>query len=107
MPYGVAKSWYPTHLASEVAKRYLEAIKKYPPDDSISTPLIPVAVKTTKKGIETMAIIEIKKGKLEEAFIRAGNMMAMFNDIEGFEYSIERWATLSEALVTIGMKPPE
>ena len=107
MPYLVIKSWYPTHLASEVAKRYLEVVQKYPPDNTLGETLVPVAVKTTKKGIKTMSIYEIKEGKLEEANTRAGNAMAMFNDIEGYEYSVERWATVSEAMAAIGMQAPE
>ena len=64
---------------------------------------MPAAVITTLQGIKVIGIIEVKKGKLEDAMIRVANMMAMFFNIEGFEYTMERHATVEEALKTIGM----
>jgi len=103
MPYIFITSVYPSDKVNEVAKRYLEAITKYPPDDSLGTQLVPAAVITTLQGIKTIGIIEVKKGKLEDAGTRVANMMAMFFSIPGFEYTIERYATLEEAMKAIGM----
>jgi hypothetical protein len=103
MPYIFTTSVYPSDKATDVAKRYLEAITKYPPDDSLGTPIVPAAVITTLQGIKVIGITEVKKGKLEDAMIRVANMMAMFFDIKGFEYTMERYATLEEAMKTIGM----
>ena len=33
---------------------YLKAITKYPHDDSLGTPVVPVAVKTTLEGIKVI-----------------------------------------------------
>lgn len=112
IPYFVIKSWFPSHLASKVAKRYLEVIQKYPPDNTLWEMLVRNAIKTTKKGIKTLTICEIKEGKLEEANTLIGNLMAMFIDIEGHEYSIETWATDSEApvwgpIILRGRQAPE
>jgi len=109
MPYLVIKSWYPTNLISETTKKYLEVVQKYPPATiaAIGETLVPVASKTTKKGVKTMSIYEVTEGKLEEALTLASNAMAMFNDFEGYEYSIETWATVSEALAVQGIKAPE
>ena len=103
MPYIFTTSMYPSDKAPEVAKRYLEAIAKYPPDASLGTQIVPAAVITTLQGIKVIGIIEVKKGKLEDAMVRVANMMAMFFNIEGFEYTMERYATVEEALKTIGM----
>ena len=70
MPYIFTTSLYPSDKAPEVAKRYLEAIAKYPPDADLGTQLVPAAVTTTLQGIKVVGIIEVKKGKLEDAMAR-------------------------------------
>ena len=106
MPYIIVTSRYPSHKAQEVVERYLEAIKEYPPDESLATEVVPAAVKTTEQGIRVMGIMETKAGKLEEALDRAINVMAMYLPIEGFEYSIDTHSTVSEAVASIGMSLP-
>jgi hypothetical protein len=103
MPYIITTSLYPSDKAPEVAKRYLEAIAKYPPDARLGTQIVPAAVTTTLQGIKVIGIIEVKKGKLEDVVARTAKMMAMFFSIQGFEYTIERYATVEEAMKVIGM----
>jgi len=103
MSYIFTTSLYPSDKATEVAKKYLEAITKYPPDDSLGTQIVPAAVTTTLQGIKVIGITEVKKGKLEDAVTRTANMMVMFHSIQGFEYTMERYATLEEAMKTIDM----
>ena len=103
MPYIITTSMYPSDKGEEVAKRYLEAMAKYPPDASLGTQIVPAAVKTTLQGIKVIGITEVKKGKYEDALIRTENMMAMFFSIQGFEYTIDNYATVEEALKIIGM----
>jgi hypothetical protein len=107
MPYLVTTSLYPSDKAPEVAKRYLEALTKYPPDENLGTELVPAAVKGTHQGIDVIGISEVKKGKLEEAYLRTVNMMAMFHTIPGFEYTIETYLKVEEALAVIGMSIPK
>ena len=106
MPYIINTSVYPSDKAKEVAERYIEVIGKYPPDENTGTPVVPVAAKTTNQGLKVMTITEVKTGKLEDALNRAVNAMAMFNDIEGFEYTIDIYMTLSEGMATLGMSMP-
>jgi hypothetical protein len=103
MPYIFTTSMYPSDKVNEVAKRYLEAMAKYPPDASLGTLIVPAAVITTLQGIKTIGIMEVKKGNLEDAMARVANMMSMFFSIQGFEYTMERYATVEEAMKTIGM----
>ena len=103
MSYIFTTSLYPSDKAVEVAKKYVEAITKYPPDDSLGTQLVPAAVTTTLQGIKVIGIIEVKKGKFEDQMTKLQNMMAMFHSIQGFEYTVERYATVEEAMKTIGM----
>jgi hypothetical protein len=106
MPYIIVTTQYPSHKAQEVAETYLEALKKYPPDESLGTPVVPAAVKTTLEGIKVMGIIEAKAGKFEEAVDRTIKEMAMYLPIKGLEYSIDTWASVSEAMSSIGMSMP-
>ena len=106
MVYIITHSNYSSHLATAVAKRYLEMLQKYPPDP-LGENIVPAAVKRTEDGIHVTTVTEVTKGKLEEALERTQNQLAMFNDLEGVEVSLEVYMTVSEALTTIGMKLPE
>jgi len=106
MPYIIVTSIYPSHKAQQVGETYLETLKKYPPDESLTTEVVPVAAKITLQGIKAISIVEPKAGKLEEALERVGNEMTMFMPIEGFEYSVETYGTASEAMSSIGMSVP-
>jgi len=101
--YIFTTSLYPSDKAVEVTKKYLEAITKYPQDNSLGTQIVPAAVVTTLKGIKVVGIIEVKKGKFEDQMATLQKMMAMFHGIQGFEYAIERYSTVEEAMKAIGM----
>jgi hypothetical protein len=107
MPYIITTSLYPSDKGSEVAEKYLEAIQKYPPDENLATQVVPAAVKATHQGVRVVGIVEVKEGKLEEAYTRAVNMMVMFQSIAGFEYTMEIYFKVEEALSLIGMSLPE
>ena len=103
MPYIIVRSWYPNHKADEVAKKYLEVIEKYPPDESITKEIVPVAVNVTRDGIETLSIDEVETQKVYDALNRAGRFLAEFRNIVDYNYEIKTWAKVEEALDTIGM----
>jgi hypothetical protein len=106
MPYLVTTSMYPTDKGTEVGKRYLEALSKYPPDENLAINVVPAAVKATPQGIRVIGIVEVKKGKLEEAYTRTVSMMVMFHNIEGFEYTVDIYLKVEEAMPLIGMSLP-
>lgn len=107
MPYIISFTKWPSDKASEVIKIAIEVAQKYPPDDSLGEPVVPNAVKGSLEGLRTLSVTEVKEGKLEEALTRAMEILAMYGtQIEGFEYSIEVWATLAEAYASIGKTPP-
>lgn len=107
MAYLVTTSLYPSDKAMEVAERYLEMLKEYPPDEALGTQVVPAASKTTHQGVKVLGVTEVKQGQLEAAMERVQNALAMFLNIPGFEYSIDIYATAAEAMATIGMKLPE
>ena len=103
MPYIIARCWYANHLADEVAKKYLETMEKYPPDESLSKTIVPAAVSSTRKGLQTITIGEVNRQKLGEALERDSLFMAEFRNINGFRFEIRPWSTLEEAMKQIGM----
>ena len=106
MPYVVVRTLWPFSKREELIKKVIEAMKKYPEDNSIAEQKVS-ATKSTLEGINTMTIWEVKKGKLEEGLERIGNALAIYAEIEGFTYHYEIWLTQIEAYSKIGRKPPE
>lgn len=106
MPYIVVTGWYPTDIGEEVAKKYFEMLKQYPFDRSLGKETIPVAVTTNKKGIIVLSVMDVKEGKLEDAYNWVGSRMVLFQSIKGYEYKIRVWSTIVEALELIGMSSP-
>jgi hypothetical protein len=96
-------STYPNDKAKEAATIYLKAMKKYPDNNSLATPLVPVAVRSTLIGIKVISIYDVKKGKFEDAEALAVNRMVMFNDIQGYRWSVKPYWNLEDALKLIGM----
>ena len=103
MGYLITHCWYANHLADEVAKKYLETMEKYPPDESLAKTIVPAAVSATRKGIKSITIDEVERPKLGEALERGALFMAEFRNINGFRYEIRSWANLEEAMKQIGM----
>jgi len=93
MVYLVIKMFYPSHKAEEVAQVSQEMTKKYPPDMSIYDYVVPASGRATEKGLEGMSVLKLKEGKFDAAAKRIVSIMAMFNKIEGFEYSVEIWSS--------------
>ena len=103
MPYIITRIWYPPSKADEAAKKYLEVMEKYPPDESLGKLVVPVAISSTKDGLEGLSITEVEGGKLGDVFNRTVTMMVEFRNIEGFNYEIKAWSTAEEALERIGL----
>ncbi|NVM28934.1 MAG: hypothetical protein HWN65_08820 [Candidatus Helarchaeota archaeon] len=107
MVYLFVHSTYPISKAKDVGKKYLEVVKKYPPDRSLGKEVIQAAVRASPKGISVIGVSEVKKGKYTEALIRIGKTMQMYADIDGFNYSVVTRVNLVEAMGIIDMTPPE
>ena len=106
MPY-IVKAWYPTDINIEVVEKYLEVVKEFPFDRSLGKETIPVTSNTNRNGIEVISVMEVKQGKLEEAWTWVGNRMTPFQEIKGFEYDMRLWNTLVEGLEGSGYALPE
>jgi hypothetical protein len=103
MPYIFSTMLYPRNKGMEVAKMFFEAAKKYPDDGSLGKTLVPGALRSTYQGLESVAVIKVNKGKLDESLQRLGSFMPMFNDIEGFQSKVEVYSTISEVFKSFGL----
>ena len=107
MPYIIVYINYPSDLNTEVTERFFEMVKKFPFDKTLGKETVPVASNTTTRGIEVIGVVEVKKGKLEEAWKWARKRMNLFQSIKGLEYDMRLWNTISEALEGTGYTHPE
>ncbi|MHA1932265.1 MAG: hypothetical protein ACW96X_06970 [Promethearchaeota archaeon] len=106
MPYIIVFVKFPSHIANEVSKRFMESLQKFPDDNSLGEVLVRSAVKTSIEGVNVLTVTRVNEGKLEDALRNTNNQIAFFVDIEGYEASIEVWGTVQETLATLGMKMP-
>jgi len=102
----VTEVWYPPGTESKAGKKYLEVMKKYPDDKSISTPVVPFMVNTTRNGTHTMSIYQVKRGMWEKATDLATKRMLEFSVIEGIRYEIRSYLTAPEAMANINLEMP-
>ena len=103
----VTTTWFPVGKSSEVGKIYLEILKQFPPDKTISKAIVRVGVRTTKDGMKSFSIYEIKEGKLKEFMDNYYKQILMFSEIEGYRSEMEFYMSGAEALPLIGLDMPE
>ncbi len=103
----VTTTWFPAGKSSEVGKKYLEVLKQFPPDKTIAKVIVRVGVRTTKEGMKSFSIFEIKEGKLKEFMDIAYKQILMFSEIEGYRSEMEFYMSGAEALPLIGLEMPE
>ena len=107
MPYVMVTSTFPANKSREVAKTYLEVVKKYPVDKTLEKQIFQGAIRSNEDGITTVGITEPKPGKMDEFMVRLQESMVMYHNIEGLKYKIEVWYSVVEAMGMLGMKAPE
>ena len=100
-------SSYPTDIREEAVEAYFKMLKEMPFDKSLGKETIQVAVTTNPRGVESLSIMNVKEGKLTEAYLWTFKRMSYFQLIKGFEFKIRVWTTIVEALETINRKLPE
>ena len=103
----VTTTWFPVGKSSEVGKIFLEVLKQFPPDKTIAKAIVRVGVRTTKDGMKSFSIYEIKEGKLKEFMDNYYKQILMFSEIEGYRSEMELYMSGAEALPLIGLEMPE
>ena len=103
----VTTTWFPVGKSSEVGKIFIEVLKQFPPDKTIAKAIVRVGVRTTKDGMKSFSIYEIKEGKLKEFMDNYYKQILMFSEIEGYSSEMEFYMSGAEALPLIGLEMPE
>ncbi len=103
MPYIVIKTCFPNERATEAAKKYLEVVEKYPPDETLEKVILDSAIDADENGLHGLSIIEPQEGKLEEALKRTETIMVEYLSVPDYRWEIKIWSTPEEALKYIGM----
>lgn len=108
MVYIMLTSWVRPDKGRAFGKIVLEAIKKFPSDESISK-LIIQAASIDEEGIKAFAISEVVKGKISEALKRSSNLALFYAEAigEGFKSKIQTLMSAMEAMSVIGLEMPE
>ena len=101
----VSESWFPANKSAEIGKIYLEVMKKYPDDRSISK-VIARSINTEKEGIHTLVISAVKPGKVKEAMDITTNRLLMLSSIEGYQFQIYVAYELAEAMPLVRLQAP-
>ena len=109
MPYIFTFAKWPSDKSTEVVKKAIEGANKFPHDESAWDDLTPGnAIKATGDVIEAISVLNVTKGRLEEAYFHMQKVMNFYaTAIQGLEYRIEVWSNTEEAYSSIGQKPPE
>lgn len=90
---------YPTTLAKEFGKKFLELSKTKGPD-WLKVKLVYVTADGKLKGY---AIYEVDDDKVLKAEVEIIKRLSIYFDIDGFEFKIERLLEPKEALPIIGL----
>ncbi|MBY9014171.1 MAG: hypothetical protein KGD68_00625 [Candidatus Lokiarchaeota archaeon] len=104
----VTQHWWPHGASSKVGKIYLEAMKKYPDDKTISKPILRSAIWAVKDGSFSITVSSIQSGKVKESMDLAMKRLLMLAEsIDGFKYEIHIAYDLVEGMPLIGLAAPE
>jgi hypothetical protein len=106
MVFIVIEAWYPAKVVQLVAKKYLEVMQKYPPDESQGEMILLPVQKATKEGIRVIMAWKSKDGKEKDSMMTLAKAQLMYSDIEGYKWSMDTYVDIIEAYSIIGMKGP-
>ena len=102
----VIESWYPPKVSQLVAKKYIEVMQKYPPDESLGEVALDPILRVTKDGIHAIYAWKCKEGKIKDSLMTLSKVQLMYADIEGYQWSMDTYIDVFEAYSIIGMKGP-
>jgi hypothetical protein len=104
----VTQTWYPISQAENAGKAYLEAMKKFPSDRTLTKSILQSGVKIEKEGIHAIAISSVKEGKTKEAMdLITKRLLILAKGVENIKTSMDVYFDLTEAMPIIGLTAPE
>jgi hypothetical protein len=107
MVFIVIEAWYPEKVVQLVAKKYIEVMQKYPPDESRGEMVLLPVQRATKDGIHVIMAWQCKEGKIKDSLMTLAKTQLMYADIEGYKWSMDTYVDVVEAYSIIGMKGPQ
>jgi len=107
MPIIVIDSHYPPSKNQDVLAAWLGALENYTRPKDLGKPLMENAVSSGYDGIRVFSAFQTNPGKYEEAAAYFRKFMTSFFHIEDYYYEMSTWATIEEAMESIGAKMPE
>ncbi len=106
MVYVVSNVSYPSDKSKEVAAKWMENLKKFPPDPSVGKTIL-VLVRPSNKGVHVISVGKPEKGKLEEYILRATQSGEDMTSVIGFTYELKVYLDYTEAYKALDMSPPK
>lgn len=104
----VTQHWWPHGQSAKVGKVYLDVMKKFPDDKSISKPILRSAIWSLKDGMFSTTVGTIQPGKLKESMDLANKRLLMLAEsVEGFKFEIHIAYDLVEGMPLVGLTAPE
>ena len=105
--YIVTRHFWPHGESAKVGKIYLDVMKKYQDDKSISKPLVRSAIWNTMKGTFSLTIYTIQPGKVKESMdLAMKRLLELAEKIDGFKYEIRIAYDLVEGMPLVGLAAP-
>ena len=103
----VTQHWWPHGESEKVGKIYLDVMKKFPDDKSISKPILRSAIWAVKDGMFSTTISAIQPRKVKESMNLAMKRLLMIaTSVDGFRYEIHIANDLVEGMPIIGLEAP-
>lgn len=96
-------AWFPPNKSPEVARKHLEIAQKFP--RAPFEKRLMGGTTADRNGIKDIMIIEVEKGKYEEALNLTARRLLEYFDIEGYRYEVETLLTLEEGMALLGLAP--
>lgn len=104
----ITQHWWPHGQSVKVGKAYLEVMKKFPDDKSISKPVLRSAIWALKDGMYSTTVSVIQPGKVKESMDLAMKRLLMVAEsIDGFKYEVHIAYDLVEGMPMVGLTAPE
>ena len=104
----VTQHWWPHGKSEEVGKIYLDVMKKFPDDKSITKPILRSAIWAEKEGMCSVIVSDIQPGKVKDSVDMAMKRLLMTSkNVEGFRFVIHIANDLVEGMPIIGLQAPE
>jgi len=108
MVFIVVQALYPDtpKMTRLVAQKYLEVMRKYPPESLTSKSVFGPILKAVKEGVHVITAYECRDDKIKDSLMAITKAQLMMAEIEGFRYWIDIYIDATEAFTIIEMKGP-